>query len=341
MPSRPKILRIAGPDGPLPVNTEAIAEACAHLAAGELVAIPTETVYGLAADAANGEAVARIFKAKGRPRFNPLICHADSLAMAERYGIFDTRARRLAKAFWPGPLTLVLPKTPVAPVHDLVSAGLGTIGLRVPAGPARELIAAFGRVVAAPSANLSGRVSPTTAAHVTAQLGSDVALILDAGPCRVGVESTIVALDGPRARLLRPGGVAGKDIEAVLGEKLQRVASGDKVEAPGMLASHYAPATPLRLDATDVPPGEALLAFGADLPEGAGKAVAIRNLSPAGDLIEAAANLFAALHELDACGARAIASMPIPDHELGEAINDRLARAATSSEKSRPAGGKD
>jgi len=344
MSGRPKIIRISSPDGPSPArgagNVEAMAEACAHLGAGELVAIPTETVYGLAADAANGKAVARIFKAKGRPRFNPLICHADSLAMAERHGIFDERARRLAKAFWPGPLTLVLPKRPDSPVHDLVTAGLGTIGLRVPAGPARDLIAAFKRVVAAPSANLSGRVSPTRAEHVAAQLGGDVALILDAGPCQVGVESTIVALDGRRARLLRPGGLEVEAIEAVLGEKLERVATGDKVEAPGMLASHYAPQTPLRLDATDVRPGEALLAFGPDMPKGAGTAVMLRNLSPAGDLTQAAANLFGALHELDACGADMIAAMPIPDHGLGEAINDRLRRAATLDEKSRPAAGK-
>jgi L-threonylcarbamoyladenylate synthase len=332
MPDRPRIMPISNPDRPLPAtgaaNAEAISTACALLAAGELVAIPTETVYGLAADAANGEAVARIFKAKGRPRFNPLICHADSLAMAKRHGIFDARARRLAEAFWPGPLTLVLPKNPDSPIHALASAGLGTIGLRVPAGAARDLVAALGRVLAAPSANLSGRMSPTTAGHVASQLGGEVALILDGGPARIGVESTIVALDGPVARLLRPGGLAAADIEAVLGEKLQRVAAGDKVEAPGMLASHYAPDTPLRLEATKVGPGEALLAFGADLPEGAGAAVRLRNLSPAGDLTEAAANLFGALHELDTCGAETIAVMAIPGHGLGEAINDRLRRAA-------------
>ena len=350
MPDHPQIIRIFNPDGPLPANraanADAIARACAHLADGKLVAIPTETVYGLAADAANGEAVARIFKAKGRPRFNPLICHADSLTMAERYGVCDARTLRLAKAFWPGPLTLVLQKTPDSPAHELVTGGLGTIGLRVPAGPARQLITAFGRAVAAPSANLSGRMSPTTAEHVALQLGGDVALILDAGPCRIGVESTIVALDGAEARRLRPGGLAAEDIEAVLGEKLQRVASGDKVEAPGMLASHYAPKTPLRPDATDIQPGEALLAFGADLPEGADTAVMLRNLSPAGDLTEAAATLFGALHDLDACGATTIAAMPIPDHGLGEAINDRLRRAATPhekwpGEKRRPAAGKD
>ncbi len=350
MPDRPRIRRISSPDGASPAtsaaNADAIAEACAHLAAGELVAIPTETVYGLAADATNGEAVARIFKAKGRPRFNPLICHADSLAMAERYGIFDAPARRLAEAFWPGPLTLVLPKTPDSPVHDLVTAGLGTIGLRVPAGPAHDLLAAYERGLAAPSANLSGRVSPTTAEHVALQLGGNVALILDAGPCRIGLESTIIALDGPEARLLRPGGLAAADIEAVLGETLLRTTAGDAVEAPGMLASHYAPATPLRPGASDVKPGEALLAFGSDLPESADKAVAIRNLSSAGDLTEAAANLFGALHELDVSGATAIAVMPVPAHGLGEAINDRLARAAAPrgmlpGENSGTAAGKD
>ncbi|TDI54192.1 MAG: threonylcarbamoyl-AMP synthase [Alphaproteobacteria bacterium] len=342
MPGRPQILPICSSDKDLPAtgavaasiaaaNAEAIARACAHLAAGELVAIPTETVYGLAADAENGDAVALVFKAKGRPRFNPLICHADSLAMAERHGVFDARARRLAREFWPGPLTLILPKKPGSPVHDLVSAGLATIGLRVPAGPVRDLIAAFGQVVAAPSANLSGRMSPTRAEHVALQLGGDVALILDAGPAQIGVESTIVALDRRQARLLRPGGLASQAIEAVLGEKLQRVASGDKVEAPGMLASHYAPQTPLRLNASKVRPGEALLAFGPDLPEGADTAILLRNLSPTGDLSQAAANFFQALHELDAAGAETIAAMPIPDHGLGEAINDRLARAAGPS----------
>ncbi len=337
MPSRPKIMCISGPDRTLPatgaVNAEAIAIACAHLAAGELVAIPTETVYGLAADAANGAAVARIFRAKGRPRFNPLICHADSLAMAAHHGVFDERARRLAKAFWPGPLTLVLPKTPGSPVHDLVTAGLGTIGLRVPAGPARDLVCTLGRVLAAPSANLSGRVSPTTAEHVAVQLGGDVALILDAGPAEIGVESTIVALEAGQARLLRPGGLSTEAIEAVGGEKLQRAEQGDPVSAPGMLASHYAPATPMRLDASSVRPGEALLAFGPEspenLPEDAEAAVMLRNLSPAGDLTEAAANLFGALHDLDACGADTIAAMAIPDQGLGEAINDRLRRAAS------------
>ena len=300
----------------------------AALRAGELVAIATETVYGLAADAANGRAVARIFEAKGRPRFNPLICHVDGLAMAERLAAFDDRARRLAEAFWPGPLTLVLPLRAGAPVHPLVTAGLGTIALRAPHGPAAELIGRFGGALAAPSANRSGRLSPTRAEHVAAELGQAVAWIVDAGPCPVGVESTIVGLDRDRPRLLRPGGVAAEQVEAVLGEPLARPSAEAPVAAPGMLASHYAPRAALRLNAESVEPGEALIAFGPELPAGADKAVAIRNLSSVGDLAEAAANLFAHLAELDTSGAARIAVAPIPGRGLGEAINDRLARAA-------------
>jgi L-threonylcarbamoyladenylate synthase len=300
----------------------------AALEAGRLVAIPTETVYGLAADAANGLAVARIFEVKGRPRFNPLICHVDGLVMAEGLAHFDERARRLAAAFWPGPLTLVLPLKPGAPLHPLVTAGLGTVALRAPRGLAGELIARYGGALAAPSANRSGRLSPTRAEHVSSELGEVVAYIVDAGPCPVGVESTIVALDRGRARLLRPGGVATHEVEAVLDEALERPGAGAAVAAPGMLASHYAPRAALRLDARTVKPGEALLAFGPDLPAGAESAVALRNLSPAGDLAEAAANLFAHLAELDAMGAARIAVSPVPAHGLGEAIKDRLARAA-------------
>jgi L-threonylcarbamoyladenylate synthase len=272
--------------------------------------------------------VAGIFEAKGRPRFNPLICHVDGLAMAERLARFDARARRLAEAFWPGPLTLVLPLKAGAPVHPLVTAGLGTLALRAPRGPAGELIARFGGALAAPSANRSGRLSPTRAEHVSAELGDAVAIIVDAGPCAVGLESTIVALDGPRPRLLRPGGIAAEAVEAALGEALERPGVGAAVAAPGMLASHYAPRARLRLDAERVEPGEALLAFGPDLPAGAENAVAVRNLSPAGDLAEAAANLFAHLAEIDAIGPILIAVAPIPRHGLGEAITDRLARAA-------------
>jgi L-threonylcarbamoyladenylate synthase len=306
----------------------------AALRAGELVAIPTETVYGLAADAANGRAIARIFEVKGRPRFNPLICHVDGLAMAERLAVFNKRARQLAKAFWPGPLTLVLPRRADAPVHPLVSAGLPTIAVRAPQGVSRELIGRFGGPLAAPSANISGRLSPTRAEHVLADLGDQVAHIVDGGPCRVGLESTIVALgDGP-PRLLRPGAVPAEAVERVLGEELARPQHGGPVAAPGMLASHYAPRAALRLDVREVQASEALLAFGPDLPSGAEKAVAIRNLSPSGDLAEAAANLFAHLAELDLNGAGRIAVAPIPCHGLGEAINDRLRRAAAP----RPAG---
>jgi L-threonylcarbamoyladenylate synthase len=305
---------------------EAAVEAAAVLKRGELVALPTETVYGLAADAENGEAVARIFAAKGRPRFNPLICHVTGVEMAARYGVLDERALRLARKFWPGPLTLVVPLAPGAPVSPLALAGLPSVALRAPRGAAAAVIAAFGGALAAPSANRSGRLSPTRAEHVIEQLGDAVALVLDGGPCAVGVESTIVSLLA-EPKLLRPGGVPAEAIEAALGATLPRAAAGEAVAAPGMLASHYAPRTRLRLNATQLEPGEALLAFGPGAIAGAERAAAIRNLSPSGDLIEAAANLFAHLAELDAAGASAIAVAPIPRHGLGEAINDRLARA--------------
>ncbi len=305
-----------------------IAAAVAALRDGRLVGLPTETVYGLAADAGNGRAVAGIFAAKGRPRFNPLIVHVGSLAEAERIAVFSDVARTLAKAFWPGPLTLVLPRREHAAIADLVSAGLDTIAVRVPAHPvAREVLAAFGRPVAAPSANRSGHVSPTTAAHVAADLGHEVACILDAGPAEVGIESTVIELSGDEAILLRPGAVARADIERALGQKLGMPADPTKVTAPGMLASHYAPKAALRLDVTEARDGEALLAFGPKPPPGAEGAKAVRNLSEAGDLAEAAANLFAALRDLDGRSA-AIAVMPIPEQGLGEAINDRLRRAA-------------
>ena len=307
---------------------EAVDEAVAALRAGELVALPTETVYGLAADAANGEAVARIFAAKGRPRFNPLICHVTDIAMAARYGRLDDCATRLVEKFWPGPLSLVVPLVPAAPVHPLATAGLAAIALRVPRGPAHAVIEAFGSALAAPSANRSGRISPTRAEHVIEELGGDIALVLDAGPCEIGLESTIVALGGGKPRLLRPGGVPAAAIEAAIGMKLERTAAGDPVSAPGMLASHYAPNLPLRLDAISLAPGEGLLAFGDKAVPGADRAAAIRNLSRSGDLIEAAANLFAHLGELDRSGAYAIAVVPIPENGLGEAINDRLRRAA-------------
>ena len=305
-----------------------LAAAVAALRAGALVGLPTETVYGLAADAGNGKAVAGIFAAKGRPRFNPLIVHVGSLADAERIAAFSSKARRLAEAFWPGPLTLVLPRRGEAAIADLVSAGLDTIAVRVPAHPvARDALAAFGGPIAAPSANRSGHVSPTTAAHVAADLGHEVACILDAGPTEIGVESTVVGLSGGEAVLLRPGAVTRPDIERVVGAGLGSVTDPTKVTAPGMLASHYAPKAALRLDATDVRDGEALLAFGPSLPAGADRAKVIQNLSKSSDLIEAAANLFAALRDLDSRSS-AIAVMPIPEEGLGEAINDRLRRAA-------------
>lgn len=299
---------------------------------GALVAFPTETVYGLGADAGNADAVARLYAAKGRPSFNPLIAHVADLAAARAIALFDEAALRLAEAFWPGPLTLVLPKANDCPVCDLATAGLDSVALRVPAHPvAQAILREFGGPVVAPSANRSGHVSPTTAAHVAADLDGRIDVIVDGGPVTVGVESTIVGCLGAPV-LLRPGGVPREAIERVLGRTLLAPSAdadaGHAPVAPGMLVSHYAPRAGVRLDATHVEAGEALLAFGADLPPGAEAAVAVRNLSPRGDLAEAAAGLFGALRDLDALGARAIAAMPIPRHGLGEAINDRLRRAA-------------
>ena len=310
----------------------AIAAAVGALAAGRLVGLPTETVYGLGADATDGRAVAAIYAAKGRPSFNPLIAHLPDLASAERHGVFDATARALAAAFWPGPLTLVVRRRPESAICDLASAGLDTIGLRVPANAVtREILARFGRPVAAPSANRSGRVSPTAAEDVVAELGGAVAEVIDTGPTEVGVESTIVAVLDGVPRLLRPGGVTRAAIEAVIGVALADegpLTDDDAPLAPGMLSSHYAPAARVRLDATSVEPGEALIAFGPDRPAGAEGAVAVFDLSPSGDLAEAAANLFRALRDLDAAGASAIAVAPIPAEGLGEAIVDRLRRAA-------------
>lgn len=310
---------------------DALDAALALLAAGEVVAIPTETVYGLAADATSGAAVARIFETKRRPRFNPLIAHVSGLDMAERHGLFDPLSRRLAQRFWPGPLTLVVPKRPQSPVHPLVTAGLDTLAMRHPRGFGERLIAAFGRPLAAPSANSSGRVSATTAAHVAADLGSRIRLIVDGGPTPVGVESTIVKVEGGTLRLLRPGGIAAADIEAEAGCPLLRGAAAG-LEAPGMMRSHYAPRAAIRLDAREVAAGEALLAFGPRRAAHAERAVATINLSGTGDLREAAANLFAAMQALDGSGASAIAVEPVPAAGLGEAINDRLRRAAAPRE---------
>lgn len=302
-------------------TAQGLANAVAALRAGALVILPTETVYGLAVDAANAAAVARVYEAKGRPRFNPLIAHVNDGEAARTLALFDARANALAQAFWPGPLTLVLPRAPTCPVALLACAGLDTIAVRVPAHPVmRQVLAAFGGAIAAPSANRSGRLSPTTAAAAEAELGAQVALTLDGGPCAVGLESTIVFLaPNQPATLLRPGGVARQRIEALIGPL---AAAGEGVQAPGMLASHYAPSAALRLNARAPRVGEAFLAFGPNAPAGA------LNLSAAGDLAQAAANLFDHLRRLDAAGVQTIAVAPIPDHGLGEAINDRLARAA-------------
>lgn len=301
-----------------------LARAAALLSAGELVAFPTETVYGLGGDARNSLAVAGIYQAKGRPRFNPLIVHVADLAMAETFATFDTRARALAAAFWPGPMTLVLPLRPDTGLSPLVTAELDTVAIRIPAHPlAAALIRAFGGPLAAPSANPSGKVSPTRADHVAQGLSGRIAAILDGGPCAVGVESTILGLDGA-ATLLRPGGIAVEEIEALIGPVALHQ-KGDKLTAPGQLASHYAPSAPLRLNATPEP-DEVHIGFGPDTRHGP----ATLNLSPSANLAEAAANLFHMLREADRLAGPQgrISAAPIPNHGLGRAINDRLARAA-------------
>lgn len=303
-----------------------LAEAARLLREGRLVAFPTETVYGLGADATSDEAVSAIYRAKGRPASNPLIVHVADADAAARLAVMDERAQRLAARFWPGPLTLVLPRRPDSGLSAALSAGLSSVALRVPAHKlAHALLGQAGLPVAAPSANPSGRISPTEARHVAADLGDAVAAVLDGGPCPVGVESTVIDLSRPGpALLLRPGGLPREEIEALTGP----LALPDAAEAPrspGQLASHYAPRLPVRLDATEPLPGEALLAFGPDVPAGAH---ATRNLSETGDPCEAARNLFRMLRELDESGATAIAVMPIPAHGLGEAIRDRLHRAA-------------
>jgi L-threonylcarbamoyladenylate synthase len=295
----------------MPFDDDAIAEAARLILDGQPIAVPTETVYGLAADATNAAAVARIYAAKGRPSFNPLIVHVADLAAAEKLGRFDDAARALALAHWPGPLTLVVPQRDDNGIAALVTAGLPTIALRVPAHPAiQALLAAAGRPLAAPSANASGLISPTRASHVVASLGDRVALVIDGGATQRGIESTIVAATGGPLRLLRRGPV---DVDA------ETCFSG-AIEAPGQLASHYAPAKPLRLDATDARAGEYLIGYGAVAGD--------VSLSPAGDPVEAAANLFDLLHEADASPTKRIAIAPIPGPGLAAAIRDRLARAA-------------
>jgi L-threonylcarbamoyladenylate synthase len=309
---------------------EAIAASTEVLLRQRPVAIPTETVYGLAADATHPAAITSIYETKGRPRFNPLICHMADLAMAERYAVFDPISRKLAEAFWPGPLTLVLPLKENSGIHPLATAGLDTVGIRVPVGFTAELIRSLGRPLAAPSANSSGRISPTTAQHVDADLGEKIDVIIDGGPCPVGVESTIVKVEEGEIRLLRPGGIDAEAIEAVTGKRVLRpkAAGTAAIEAPGMLASHYAPNASVRLNATEVSSVEALIAFGSGDISGASSARVLLNLSPSGDLTEAASNLFDFLKRADASGATGIAVAPIPEEGLGEAINDRLMRAA-------------
>ncbi len=307
-------------------DTPGLAAAAALLRIGRLVAFPTETVYGLGADATSGVAVAGIYAAKGRPRFNPLIAHVAAVGDALEQGLFDRDARALADAFWPGPLTVVVPASPGCTVCDLARAGLPSVGLRVPGHPiARALLAEAGFPVAAPSANRSGRISPTSAGHVASELDGRCDLVLDGGPTAVGLESTIVAcLDGT-PRLLRPGGLPRDAIERILGRPLAGPRDAT-LHAPGMLASHYAPTGTVRLDATDARQGDAVLDFAGQL--GAGRHVLYRDLSPEGRLDEAAANLFSFLRALDVGPAGHIAVAPIPTTGLGEAINDRLARAA-------------
>jgi L-threonylcarbamoyladenylate synthase len=322
----------------LEVNDENIRKAAARLREGGLVALPTETVYGLGADATQDRAVAAIFEAKGRPAFNPVIVHFAEKKEAENAVVFNAAAEHLASVFWPGPLTLILPRRENAAVSLLCSAGLPTLAVRCPAHPvARQLIETLGRPVAAPSANRSGSLSPTTPQHVAESLGSAVGMILAGGKAAVGLESTVVDLTGDVPLLLRPGAVTLDELKMQLGEvRVETEAVDDKPKSPGQLLKHYAPKTPLRLKAVDVAPGEALLAFGStrfmgvrggghakDLPAGA-----LLNLSESGDLNEAAANLFSMLHRLDAGNFSGIAVMDVPETGLGVAINDRLRRAA-------------
>jgi L-threonylcarbamoyladenylate synthase len=315
-----------------PANAATMGEAAAILGDGGLVAFPTETVYGLGADARNDRAVARIFAAKNRPRFNPLIVHAKDLVAATRYADFDDRAKALAARHWPGPLSLVLPRRGDGGLSLLVSAGLDTVALRVPAHPtAQALLAAFGGPIAAPSANASGAVSPTRAEHVAPSLGGEPDLIIDGGPCSIGLESTVVDASGEDLCILRHGAVTLEELRANFGPVSDASAAGetpDTVKSPGMLARHYATALPLRLEAASAAPGEAYLAFGEPASTSAAR---IENLSPSGDLTEAAANLFAMLRALDVPECTAIAVAPIPDEGLGRAINDRLRRGATPS----------
>ncbi len=308
-------------------NEATIVKAATLLAQGALVAIPTETVYGLGADATSDDAVAAIFAAKARPQFNPLIVHVAGFEAAEKYVTFSPLATKLAAHFWPGALTLVLPRKQNCDLSLLVSAGLDTVAVRVPSAPVSLAILKLAGVpVAAPSANLSGTISPTTAAHVEHSLGASIDMIVDAGTCNLGLESTIVGFFDEGPVLLRPGAVSTGEIEDVLGQLLGRHTSADNnPQAPGQLPSHYAPRAKMRLNVNNVQADEALLGFGPDMPATSGLSI---NLSKTGRFDEAAARLFSALHELDGSGVDIIAVMPIPNEGLGEAINDRLVRAA-------------
>lgn len=329
--------------GLVTVNDRTLLQAGAMLREGKLVAFPTETVYGLGADATNGQAVARIFEAKGRPQFNPLIVHVPDVKAAEEIVEMDDHAWAVASTFWPGPLTMILPRRTDCPVSELCSAGLPTLAVRVPAHKmAQALLKEAGVPVAAPSANASGTISPTTPAHVAGSLGDKVDMILAAGPCSVGLESTVLDLSGEEPVVLRPGAITAEEISEVLGRPVAYdFGDHDKPKSPGQLLRHYAPSAPLRMNAVDLAPDEALLAFGSvkfmgvkgggaakDLPDHA-----IRNLSEEGDLNEAAANLFRMLRELDVPENRKIAVMNIPDSGLGIAINDRLRRAVAGSQE--------
>jgi L-threonylcarbamoyladenylate synthase len=304
------------------VSATTISEAAGILRAGGLVAFPTETVYGLGADATDDRAVARIFAVKLRPQINPLIAHVTATDEAFAHGEFPAAAQRLARTFWPGPLTMVVRRSAGCTISDLCSAGMDSIALRVPNHPvALDILKAAGRPIAAPSANRSGRISPTTADHVRRSLGNAVDLIVDGGPCHVGLESSVVQFEGDEVRLLRPGGLPRQEIERLLGRRLTAPVAGKAPAGPGLLESHYAPHAPLRLEARGAEAGEIHIGFGA-------VAAGSYNLSPSGDLVEAAARLFRILHEVDALHPDRIAVAPIPATGLGEAINDRLRRAA-------------
>ncbi|WP_019220580.1 L-threonylcarbamoyladenylate synthase [Bartonella senegalensis] len=317
----------------LPLNDASIKEAVALLEQGRLVALPTETVYGLAGDATNGKTIASIFFTKKRPKFNPLIAHVSSIFMAEHYVEIDFLSRRLMEVFWPGPLTFVLPLKARHNIHPLTTSGLNTLAVRFPDSCFAEVVQRFGRPLAAPSANRSGFLSPTSAEAVLASLGESVPLILDGGFSKIGLESTIIKVCNENIYLLRPGGIAAEEIEEVAGKSLKRIDQCAAIEAPGMLKSHYAPNAVVRLNVHKVEHGEALLAFGRKRIMGVENAVSVLNLSESGWLEEAASHLFRYMRQLDSLKVRSIAVEPIPSYGLGEAINDRLIRAAAPKGK--------